>query len=126
MNFKINEDFLGKLMYVFAFIFLGYTLFVAVRYPFLTVDGWFTKGLLSLPLTQQISITAIDVHPPLYYLILNTVVNALDMFNVDMILSMKIASIIPYVIMPYQSKKGLRNSCRRHYGILTFDYECIF
>ena len=99
MNFKINEDFLGKLMYVFAFIFLGYTLFVAVRYPFLTVDGWFTKGLLSLPLTQQISITAIDVHPPLYYLILNTVVNALDMFNVDMILSMKIDSIIPYAII---------------------------
>ena len=99
MEFKANEDFLGKLMYVLAFIVLGYTLYVAVRYPFLTVDGWFTKGLLSLPITQQISITAIDVHPPLYYLILNAVVSALGVFNADLILSMKIASIIPYVII---------------------------
>ncbi len=99
MDFKANDELLGKLMYVFAFIFLGYTLFVAVRYPFLTVDGWFTKGLLSLPVAQQISITALDVHPPLYYLILNAVVKALGALNVDLILSMKIASIIPYLII---------------------------
>ena len=96
MDFKANEDLLGKLMYVLAAIFLGYTLYVAVRYPFLTVDGWFTKGLVSLPIAQQISITALDVHPPLYYLILNAVVGALGIFNTDLILSMKISSIIPY------------------------------
>jgi hypothetical protein len=102
-------------MYVFAFIFLGYTLFVAVKYPFLSVDGWFTRGLLSLPIMQQISITALDVHPPLYYLILNAVVKALTAVNVDLILSIKIASFIPYVIIFIVSLTKVR----KDYGLLA-------
>ena len=115
MDFKVNNDLLGKLMYVFAFIFLGYTLFVAVKYPFLSVDGWFTRGLLSLPITQQIAITASDVHPPLYYLILNAVVNALGAANVDLILSIKIASFIPYVLIFIISLTKVR----KEYGLLA-------
>lgn len=117
MNIDVKQDLIGKILYVFAFIFLGYTFLVAIKYPFLTTDGWFTKGMVSLPVMQQIYITAVDVHPPLYYLLLKFIVKILTDLNLtfDLIFTIKLVSIIPSIIILAISVTKIR----KNYGFFV-------
>lgn len=117
MNLNVKEDLIGKILYVFAFVFLAFTFYVAIRYPFMTIDEWFTKGLVSLPMAQQIAITSIDVHPPLYYLLCTAVVSLVDMLhlNIDKVITLTVMSVIPAAAIFAVSLTKIRTN----YGNLT-------
>ena len=117
VKFEFDDSVMAKVLYVSAVIVLGLMVYVAVFYPFLSVDEWFTKGLLSYSAIDQIRITAIDVHPPLYYMILNAFVKTLAALhiNLDLIVSLKIVSVIPYFIVLGLSLTRVR----KRYGELT-------
>ena len=73
MNSKINlsdKNLIGKILFLLSIILLGVMIAVIFKKPFLETDEWFTKGIIQLSFQQMVNITAIDVHPPLYYIIL--------------------------------------------------------
>lgn len=101
MNVNDKGDLLGKILLVISFILLGFSFIVAITFPYLSIDEWFTLGMMKLPVVQEIYITAIDVHPPLYYLILKLGMTAFDLlnFSLDPIIVMEIVSIVPYIFI---------------------------
>ena len=82
MRYEFNKDKLGKCLIIFSFFMLIMMIYIAIRYPFLSVDEWFTKGLIKYPVDQLIQLTIIDVHPPLYYLILKAVTKILTTLHI--------------------------------------------
>ena len=61
---RYNKEFIGKLFYIFSFLFFGFMVYLIITKPFVFNDDWFTVGLTYLPLSDSIKITAADVHPP--------------------------------------------------------------
>ena len=100
MRYEFNKDKLGKCLIIFSFFMLIMMIYIAIRYPFLSVDEWFTKGLIKYPVDQLIQLTIIDVHPPLYYLILKAVIKILTTLHIayDTVIVITLISIIPYII----------------------------
>ena len=100
MRYEFNKDKLGKCLIIFSFFMLIMMIYIAIRYPFLSVDEWFTKGLIKYPVDQLIQLTIIDVHPPLYYLILKAVTKILTTLHIayDTVILITLVSIIPYII----------------------------
>ena len=92
-------------------------IFLIITKPFLHIDEWFTKGLLTLSLRDMVHITAGDVHPPLYYLTVWVPVKVLNLFHIpfDKIIVMKMMSVLPYGILCIISYTKIR----RDYGWLT-------
>lgn len=104
MNFIYNDDkkeLLGKLLFGFSFAILCLMVILLFKKPFLAIDEWFTLGLVNLSLPSSIDITIIDVHPPLYYLIIKFLMKFLTVFNIpfEKIIIMKFTSMIPYIIL---------------------------
>lgn len=85
---KISNVFL-----IFTLIYFGIIVFSALTKPFIGYDDYYTLGIVKLSFRDMINATASNVHPPLYYLILKSV---LMIFNYDnLIYVSKIVSIIP-------------------------------
>lgn len=99
--FDDKKDLMGKILIVLSFLLLGTSLAVLIAAPFLSVDEWFTKGLLNMNLMDMMRIISIDVHPPLYYLINKSIIEIFSLLNISInsIILVKIASIIPYFII---------------------------
>ena len=97
-NFK---DYLGKFLFILSLLTLGIMVFLIIQKPFLHIDEWFTKGLLTLSFRDMVHVTAGDVHPPLYYATVWAPVKLLNLLhiNFDKILVMKMMSVLPYVIL---------------------------
>lgn len=119
MDFKNdnNNNFIKILPLLVSFLFLILLFYIYIKYPFLSVDEGFTRGLLSFNLADMISGTANDVHPPLYYLInlaITKLVNLIGV-NMDVMHSLKFPSIIPYLIILVISLTKIR----KEYGLLT-------
>lgn len=118
MDMTKNEkiDWVSILPYIFSVLFLGLLFVVLMKYPFLSVDEGFTRGFMDFSFAEMIKLTAMDVHPPLYYLITMAFVklcHALSL-NFNIIQMMKIPSIIPYLILFIFSLTKLR----KKYGLL--------
>ena len=64
----------------------------------LHVDEYFTLTLINFDVSEMIRLTAADVHPPLYYLILKFAMTAFGYFGVSShsIYAVRVVSIIPY------------------------------
>ena len=99
--FENKKDLTGKLLFIISVISLGFMIYLLFTKPFLSIDEWFTKGLVQSRFADIISITAIDVHPPLYYMIVKAVIKALALLNIgfNKIIVVKFVSIIPYFIL---------------------------
>ena len=105
------------LPFVISIIFFIILLYVCMKYRCLSIDEGYTRGILNLNVMDMISVTANDVHPPLYYLIAALfikIANALS-FNVDFIFLIKFPSIIPYLIILLISLTKIR----KEYGLLA-------
>lgn len=91
--------------------------FLIITKPFLHIDEWFTKGLLTLSFRDMVHITAGDVHPPLYYTTVWVPVKILNLLHIpfDMIFVMKMMSVLCYVILYVISYIKLR----KDYGWLA-------
>ena len=98
---NIYKDYLGKFLFILSLLILGLMVFLIITKPFLHIDEWFTKGLLTLSLRDMVHITAGDVHPPLYYFTVWAPVKVLNLLHIkfDKIFVMKMMSVLPYVIL---------------------------
>jgi hypothetical protein len=109
-------DFVKILPYIISILFLVLLFVTYVKYPFLSVDEGFTRGFLSFSFGEMIKLTAMDVHPPLYYLITMAFVQFCQAIglNFDLTHLMKFPSIIVYLIILVFSLTKLR----KDYGLL--------
>ena len=79
------------------------------------VDEYFTISVLSLPVQDIIHITSWDVHPPLYYLLGKIAVNIGTAIGMDELHSLRILSIIPYILILVISATKIK----KDYGLLS-------
>lgn len=95
------KDYIGKSLFVLSLFLFGLLIFYLIQKPFLDIDEWYTMGILNTSFKNIIHLTAIDVHPPVYYLIARIPIYILNHLNVayDMIFVMKLASVVPYIIL---------------------------
>ena len=117
MNFTENNRIIKILPFIISILFLGLLIYVYIKYPFLSIDEGYTRGLLDLSFMDMVGITANDVHPPLYYLITMSFVKICNVLNlnIDIIHLMKFPSLIPYLIILVFSFTKIR----KEYGILS-------
>ena len=95
------KDYIGKSLFVLSLFVLALMIFLIIQKPFLHIDEWFTRGLLNVSFKEMVSVTAGDVHPPLYYAIALVPVYLLEWLHIpyDMIFVMKMVSVAAYVLL---------------------------
>lgn len=108
---RYDEDFVGKILFLLSIVILGLMNVVLFIKPFMETDEWFTKGLVQLPASQVVTITGIDVHPPLYYLIVKAPMKILSMMNMnyDLVFLVKFMSVVPFIILLIVCITKIRN-----------------
>ncbi|WP_405304247.1 hypothetical protein [Methanobrevibacter sp.] len=104
------------LPFIFIVLFLGLLFVVLMKYPFLSVDEGFTRGFLNLSFADMVGLTALDVHPPLYYFFPMAFVKICHAvgLNLNITQLMKVPSIFPYLILLAFSLTKLR----KEYGLV--------
>lgn len=112
MNSDENKfkDYLGKSLIVISFLVLILMVGLIIQKPFLHIDEWFTRGLLYTSFNDMITLTANDVHPPLYYITVILPVVILNSLNIsyDTVFVMKMMSVIPYIVLIIISATKIR------------------
>lgn len=98
---KNYKELLGKLLFMASIVMFFYMIFSPFNNLVYHIDENFTIFLLKFPVSDIFSITAADVHPPLYYLICKAALKLLTMFNINfnIIQVLRFVSIIPYFII---------------------------
>lgn len=96
-----QRSILGKIFFLLSIIILGVMIFSPFDNIILQIDEFFTIGLLNFPISDIITITGNDVHPPLYYLICKFVLKVLNVLNLNynLIQVLRLISIIPYFLV---------------------------
>ena len=94
-----NKDILGKVFFALSILFLIYLLVTPLNHLMCQIDEYFTRTVLLLPLKDIITITANDVHPLLFYVMGKAVVELATIFGIDYFYSLKLLSILAYVIV---------------------------
>lgn len=112
-----NKDIIGKFFFALSFIIFIYMLVTPLNHLILHVDEYFTLTLIDFNVNEMISLTAADVHPPLYYLILKFAMTVFGFFGVSShsLYAVKMVSILPYGIILIISYFKIR----KDYGWLT-------
>ena len=96
-DFGNSKEYFGKFLFIISIVAFFALIFSPLTNVLFFVDEYYTLGLIKHPLMQGITITANDVHPPLYYILLKVCVTIFSMFNIIFI--SKIVTIIPYLII---------------------------
>lgn len=118
MNFKENKsDLMGCSLLILSILLFGVLAFLAIKYLFISNDEWYTMGIINLSLPNMLQVTAGDVHPPMFYLILYGFIFLFKLFsiNIDLVYIMKITAMTPYVILLVVSLTKIR----KDYGLLS-------
>lgn len=112
-----NKDLIGKVFFALSFIIFIYMLVTPLNHLILHVDEYFTLTLIDFNVADIINITANDVHPPLYYLILKFAMNVFGFFGISShnLFAVRLVSILPYPIIMMISYFKIR----KDYGWLT-------
>lgn len=114
---RYDENFIGKLLFLLSIVILALMNAVLFIKPFVEIDEWFTRGLVEFPAYQVVTVTGIDVHPPLYYLIVKAAMKILTLAHVhyDLVFLIKFMSVVPFIILLIVCVTKIRND----YGWLT-------
>lgn len=110
------EDITGILFMLVSVALLGVSVFLCFSED-IWYDELFTMGLGNQSLGELISITARDVHPPLYYIIVKLALSVLGAVfgSVNQVVIAKLVSVLPFLLcMIYAVTK-----IRRNFGMLT-------
>lgn len=97
----LTKDNLGKCFLIAGIIIFIYSIFSPLTGIITNIDEYFTITVLNFPIWDVIQITASDVHPPLYYLMAYPFSQSL--------LTLKILSMIPYVILILIAATKIKN-----------------
>lgn len=111
------KDYLGKFLFAASMLLLLLMVGLIITKPFMHIDEWFTKGLVTLSFRDMVHVTAGDVHPPLYYATVWVPMKILNLLHIkfDKIIVMKLMSVLPYVIVCIISYTKIR----KDYGWLA-------
>ncbi len=118
LNKKLElTDYIGIIFFIIAIGILCIMIFNPLNHLFIHIDEYFTFGLIHLPISNVIKITAADVHPPLYYIILKIATKILTVLHIpfNTLYVLKVVSIMPYFILLLFSGTKIR----KEYGWLT-------
>lgn len=118
MNLNIYKDYTGQILFILSIIFFIYMVFLSpLNNVFIHPDEFFTLGIIKLSLPDIITVTAKDVHPPIYYIILKSVLEFCGLFNLShySLFISKIVSIVPYLLILIVSYIKLK----KEYGWFT-------
>lgn len=122
MKHKLKwDEFTGILLLAAGVFMLGVSVFLCFSSD-IWYDELFTMGLGNQSLGGLVSITAADVHPPLYYMIVKLFLELGAVFSgsVDQIVIAKLVSILPFLLcMIYAVTK-----VRKHFGMLSAGLLC--
>ena len=85
-------------------------------------DELFTMGLADQPRGKLISITARDVHPPLYYMIVKLFVDITGAFSgsIQPVAAAKLVSVLPFLLCDLYGMTLVR----KRFGMLTAGLFC--
>lgn len=106
-----KRDLLGILFFGIGILILLYMFISPLTHAFINVDEYWTYSLVNLPFINGMKVALHDVHPPLYYMILYL----LTPFGVDNLYLLKVASIVPYILIMIVSATKIR----KDHGLLT-------
>ena len=120
LNLETNrgkKDIIGMAFLALSFIIFVYMLVTPLNQLILHIDEYFTLTLVNFPVSDIISITSMDVHPPLYYLLLKFAVKALGLIGITShnLYAVRLVSIIPYAVILLLSYLKIKDE----YGWLT-------
>lgn len=102
--------YLGKFLFIISIVALLALIFNPLNSVLFHVDEYFTLGLIKYPLIHGILITAADVHPPLYYILLKVCVKLFSIFNFNNPLFIsKIITVVPYLFILLFAGTKVRN-----------------
>lgn len=110
-----KKDILGKIFFALSILFLVYTLITPLNHLVCQIDEYFTMTITNLPVQDIITVTAGDVHPPLYYLLAKVVVEISKALNLNVLFNLKLLTIFAFVLILIISATKIRND----YGWLT-------
>jgi hypothetical protein len=66
-------------------------------------------------ISEMIQLTAADVHPPLYYIVIHFFVFIFEKINIDAVVAAKLASVVPFIILYIYAI----TSVRKRFGTFT-------
>ena len=110
-----KRDIVGIIFFALSILFLGYMFLTPLTHLIVHFDEYFTLTLIKSPVSDIMTITSGDVHPPLYYLIAKAFAEITKPLGLDLLFSLKIFSIIPYILILILSATKIR----KEYGFLT-------
>lgn len=117
---RVNEI-IGIVFFLTALFLQAVSIFLCFSSD-IWYDELFTMGLADQPLGKLISITARDVHPPLYYMIVKLFVDAAGAFSgsIQPVAAAKLVSVLPFLLCDLY---GLM-LVRKRFGMLTAGLFC--
>jgi isoprenylcysteine carboxyl methyltransferase (ICMT) family protein YpbQ len=116
MNNYEKKDLCGIAFFITSIIFLIFVSYMAFTKPFLWTDEIFTLSIVKLPIKDLISLTSIDMHPPLYYLIFKFFLKIGNFINfTDIIMIGRFVSLLPVYLLVIVSILKLR----KNFGLLA-------
>ena len=117
-----KKELLGKILFGISILFLIYMIFTPINQYFIHTDEYFTAALIRQSLGDIINLTAADVHPPLYYLLVKVFLKGLSLLNIkyNLTVVLKLISVIPYFFILFISWFKLR----KEYGWFVIGLFC--
>lgn len=112
-----KKNYIGIFLFIVSIVLLGYLVFNKISFILFTIDEYFTFTLMNMPVSDMITMTANDVHPPLYYLLVKFVVKLLNAVNFswNVIYILRLISMLPFLIVLAISGTKIR----KEYGWLV-------
>lgn len=110
------KDIIGIFLLTAGAVMLGVSVFLCFSGD-IWYDELFTMGLAGQPLKELIDITAADVHPPLYYMIVKLFLGSLGAgkSGAEQVMIAKLLSVLPFFLcMLYAVTK-----IRKHFGMFS-------
>ncbi|MCM1126301.1 MAG: hypothetical protein NC429_07490 [Lachnospiraceae bacterium] len=110
------KDIIGIILLTAGIMMLGASVFLCFSGD-IWYDELFTMGLAGQPLRELIDITAADVHPPLYYMIVKLFLGSLGAgkSGAEQVMIAKLLSVLPFFLcMLYAVTK-----IRKHFGMFS-------
>ncbi len=110
------KDIIGTALLLAGIVMLGVSVFLCFSGD-IWYDELFTMGLAGQPLSELTAITAADVHPPLYYMIVKVFLGAFGAgrSGVERVMLAKLISVLPFFLcMIYAVTK-----IRKHFGMFS-------
>jgi len=104
----------GIFSYFVSAAMLVYSVFLSMSTD-IWYDELFSMEFACRDISEMIQLTAADVHPPLYYIVIHFFVFIFEKINIDAVVAAKLASVVPFIILYIY---GI-TSVRKRFGIFT-------